>query len=300
MTNLFERTLNVLETTRTNFTTVKRSLTAVSDNGILLETPFFGTFRSDNNHCMGSVTDRYVAMQNHQLVELLLQASERLNLDITNGGSLKGGAKVFYQIELPKQFIGKSDIKRQLTALNSHDGSGSICFGSSNTVVVCQNTFNMASKETTKVRHTVSSEDKVKDIVADMQRTIEKDLLLMDTFKRMADVELKEEMVVNLISKLFKVDATKQLTDVHTRTKNAITAFADSLNTEMKDEGKTVWGLFNAVTRYTNHVAAPTETVAKNEFLMLGAGAQMSNMAFNELLAYIDSRTAKYAEVLKG
>jgi hypothetical protein len=42
---------------------------------------------------------------------------------------------------LPAEIIGRSEVKRWLTCLNSHDGSTSVGFGSSNTVVVCQNTF---------------------------------------------------------------------------------------------------------------------------------------------------------------
>jgi hypothetical protein len=74
---------------------------------------------------------------------------------------------------------------------------------------------------------------------------------------------------------------------------NQIQSFASALNREIKDEGKTIWGLFNAVTRYTNHVVKHESTDAKNEYLMTGTGYKLSNMAFDELMAFVDANTAK-------
>lgn len=286
----FEKTLNILEATNTNWKAEKLPL--ISECG--KSTGSFGMFRSDNSEWLGTIKGRYTPYQNHTLVELLLDATEMLNLDVTNGGILKDGAKVFYQIELPDEFIGKSSIKRQITALNSHDGSSSIGFGSSNKVVVCQNTFFMAHRELEKVRHTESAHDRVYAMAMNLKDTISKDLLLMENFKRMADMPMTDEIVQRLVKSLFKVDVDKQLNDVSTRTKNTIEVFAGNLNTEIQLEGKTIWGLFNAVTRYTNHEASPRDAVKKNEFLMQGNGATLSNMAYNELLKWVTKNTADY------
>lgn len=291
MKTVQEKTFDVLESTGTNWSAVKKPL--ITAEG--LPTPSFGIFRSDNNGWLGTVKDRYEVMQNSTLVEMLIQATDMLDLTVSNGGTLKSGAKVFYQIALPEEYIGKSNVKRQVTALNSHDGSLSIAFGSSNTVVVCQNTFFKAHRELNKVKHGRNAYAQVLQLANDLRTQIAIDNKLMETFKRMADVEMRDEMVERVISKIFpKVELQASTESLHTRTKNNILTFADNLNTEIQLEGKTVWGLFNAVTRYTNHSASPKEEQAKREYLMLGGGLRLSNLAFDELLKFVDGKTAEY------
>lgn len=283
--NVAERTFAILEGTNTNWLVNKLPL--ITAEGY--QTESFGNFRSDNNDWLGTTKGRYEVMNNHTLVEQLVQATEMLDLSVTNGGMLKGGRKVYYQIELPEQYIGKSNVKRQITALNSHDGSTCIGFGSSSTVVVCQNTFHKSMKEVDKVLHTGNSLERIKALANRLKEAIVGDNKLMEVMQNMANVPLRDEMIERTIRKLFLVDTTEKLTNIPTRTKNNIESFADALDTEIKLEGATVWGLFNAVTRYTNHVAAPQKD--KENYLMNGAGAKMNNLAFNELMQYIEKNS---------
>lgn len=293
--NIFEKTFKVLESTGTNYSVEKIQLTTACGK----TTGSFGNFRSDNGEWLGTTKERYTPFQNSQLVEQLLQATEILNLDVTNGGTLKNGARVFYQIALPELYIGKSSIKRNISAINSHDGSTAISFGSTNVVVVCQNTFFKAHREMEKVKHTESAHGRVEAMAKNLSETIKSDLLLMENFSRMADIELKDEMVERLVSKLFKVDMSKAEKDASTRTKNNILTFADNLNTEIKLEGKTLWGLFNAVTRYTNHEAAPKEESKKMDYLMNGTGFKLSNMAFDEVMQWVNKNQHHYVTIEK-
>jgi phage/plasmid-like protein (TIGR03299 family) len=290
---LFERTLDVLESTGTNFEVQKIQLQTACGKS----TGSFGNFRSDNGEWLGTFKESYQVYQNHELVQLLLNSTESLNLDVTNGGSFKNGARVYYQIQLPDEYIGKSSVKRSITAINSHDGSTAIALGSTNVVVVCNNTFFKAHKELEKVKHTNSAKDRVNVMAMNLKQTIEKDILMMDNFKRMADIEMKDEMVERLIKKLFKADLNKNQEDVSTRTKNNIATFADNLNTEIQLEGKTLWGLFNAVTRYTNHEASPKDETRKIEYLMNGTGFKLSNLAFEDCMEWIESNSHQYVMI---
>jgi phage/plasmid-like protein (TIGR03299 family) len=288
---LFEKTFKILDETGTNFNVSKEQF--YFPNGHIAD-GYYGIMRSDNNKCLGSVGKRYTVYQNSQLVEHLIQATELLNLDVTNGGILKNGAYVFYQMELPTEFIGKSNIKRQITALNTHDGSKSIGFGSSNTVVVCQNTFHKAYRDMTKAKHTFNVNEKVNELANGIKNTIEQDLLLMDSFKRMADVELKDEMIERVINKIFNVNKNDHQSEISTNKKNKIVSFANALETEINLEGKTIWGLFNAVTRYTNHVDGPKRKDDLNEYLMNGQGYQISNLCYDELMKFIEKNTSSF------
>ncbi len=286
-----ERVFDILEATKTNWSVKKLPLVSAVDG---LPTDSYGLFRNDNNKWLGTVKDRYEPMQNATLVQLLVQATEMLNLDVSKGGILQNGSKVFYQMQLADEFIGKSGIKRYITANNSHDGSCSIGFGTTNTVIVCQNTFHKAYKDLAKVKHTSNALVRVKAIAEDLRLTLGFEEKVMDSFKRMADMPLQDEIVERLIKKLFPpVNETDKLEDLSTKTKNKLVLFADNLQTEIDLEGRTIWGLFNAVTRYTNHTSAPSNEDSKQNYLMNGGGYRLSNIAYNELMAYVESKTAQ-------
>lgn len=290
----FEKVFETLEKTKTNWAVNKLPLVSTCGKS----TGSFGLFRSDNDAWLGTTRDRYQVFNNANLVEHLIDACGSLDLEITNGGILDGGKKVFFQIALQDEYIGRSGIRRNITATNSHDGFSCIGFGSTNTVIVCQNTFYRAYNQLEKVRHSSLAEVRVAQLAESIKLTIDEDKNLMETFKRMADIQATDEMVAKIVSSLFKIEPKQTaLNDVSTRRKNQINTFADCINTEYGLQGNTVWGLFNAVTRYTNHKAAPTAEDAKANYLMNGNGLRLSNLAFNELLAYVERNTREYVMV---
>lgn len=290
--NVQEKTFNILEATKTNWSVKKHPLYA-NIGGEMVNTESYGIFKNTGNQWLGTVKGRYEPMQNSALVELLVQATDMLELPILNGGYLNNGAKVYYQIGLTDEHIGNSAVNRYVTALNTHDGTRSIAFGSTNTVVICNNTFHKTYRDAdmAKVRHTANSNQRVMNMAMDIKAQIENDERLMVTFKRMADVNATEEMVSKLIKKLFTV---KEDGNHSTRTANMINGFIESIEKEFILEGKTVWGLFNGVTRYTNHVLAPNENTGKrDDFLLNGRGVAVSNLAYDELLKVVEKNTAE-------
>ena len=286
--NQQEFVFDLLQSTETNWTVRKEQL--FTSNG--LPSIGYGIYRSDNDKCLGLVKGRYAPFQNYEMAELVCGAVSMLNLNIVQrGGQLHSGKKVYYQVQLPDEVIGKSGVKRYVTALNSHDGTSSIAFGSSNTVVVCQNTFYKAYKETDKVVHCSTAKARLEQMSIQLQQAIDYDNNLMGAFHRMTKVSLHDAMIERVINKMFRVEAKKtKQEELSTRTKNNIVIFADNLKTEVGIHGNNVWSLFNAVTRYTTHHASPTDEQKKMDYLMAGRGRVLSNLAFNELIEFIDAR----------
>lgn len=291
MSNLNEKTFDLLEANGLNWTVTKEEL--LTNDGKSTES--FGIFRSDNDQWLGTVGNRYAPMQNFELAETIIQASDGLNLPTKNGGVFGGGKKVFIQVELPTEQIGVGGVKRWITALNSNDGSTSIGFGSTSQVIKCSNTFHMAHKGLDKFRHTESASARVQMAMQDLRKAMQLDNSLMDNFKRMADIELKDEMIESVIRKMFKVDPMIKQDAVSTRKRNQVETFAQSLTTEIHLEGKTLWGLFNGVTRFTNHDSKTFKSAEdKNEYLMSGGGFKTSNVAFNDIMKWVEKNTIQY------
>ncbi len=291
----FERTMNLLEATGLNWEVKKERLFHETGR----QTDFYGIFRYDQvtdklpAKCFGTVKDRYRPFQNWELADTIVRATDGIGIVTNKGGQLNGGSKVFLQAELPDEYVGKSDVKRWVTVLNSHDGSSSIGFGSSNTVVVCQNSFHRAFKDTQKFRHTESAKERIETAIRQFQDTIAEDKRMFDTFKRMSELRPDESIVQAVINKMFAVDVVNtKRDDISTRKANQLQQFAQAYNIERDLEGDTVWGLFNAVTRYTNHMAAPSAQ-KKDEYLMTGSGFDINNTAYDTIVKWLDERTAK-------
>jgi hypothetical protein len=139
----------------------------------------------------------------------------------------------------------------------------------------------------------MNASERVRAAMIDMKSALESDVALMDNFKRMADIKLSEDMVEKVVRKLFNVNELVEAANgFSTRKKNQVTAFADSLRTEIGLEGATLWGLFNGITRYTNHVAAPKGEDKKSDYLMNGGGFTLSNLGFNEVMKLVEANTA--------
>ena len=118
------------------------------------------------------------------------------------------------------------------------------------------------------------------------------DQLLMDNFSRMADVRLTEEATQAILTTIFKrgfgLDPKDELS---TRRRNQLIGLNNSIERELADQGATLWGLFNGITRYTNHVAAPSGQ--KDEYVMDGAGYDLNLVGFDAIMAWVEKNTAK-------
>lgn len=291
-----EKVFEILEATGLNWTVNQIPLISKSEDVKLnnLATNSSGIFRNDNGSWLGTVSEKYTPYQNHQLAETIVMASEGFGLDVNRGGTLGGGRKVYLQTELKTEFIGKSDVKRYITALNSHNGTSSIGFGSSNTVVVCQNTFYKAYRDINKFRHTASASDRIKLAMIDLRRAIELDEKLMKNFKIMSETPLNDEIFANILKKCFDADKNAKTSDTSTQKVKQLQAVNTAISTELDLEGATLWGLFNGVTRYTNHY---TKSKDKQEYVMVGGGYQTNLLAYEEIMAWIENNTVHAKEV---
>jgi hypothetical protein len=278
-----ERVFETLQSTETNWTVTKEPLiaTKVTDDGIIeLPTETFGLFRSDNNGWLGSVGNRYEAMQNFELADTMVGIQDMFGGDL-RGGEMRGGKKIYYQLSLQDETIGPDTLKRHITCLNSHDGTSSIGFGSTNTVISCSNTFHKAMKDLSKFRHTLTASDRLAIAVAEFKKAMDEDSNLMDTFKRFNDVDIDRTILERVMHNVFKVDMNTKESDVSTRKKNQISDFEKALERETSEKGGTLWGLFNAVTYYTNHMEK-----SDDHHLMFGGGYKKNLTAFNIIEKY--------------
>ena len=286
---LLNLTLDVLNKFGISWETQKLKL--VSENG--LHTKNYGLFRSDNGLWLGTHSEQYQVLQNYDLVKSVVYSAQSVNdLDLNgiSGGMFGEGRKVYIQIPLPNQNVGEAELTRNLTALNSHDGSTSVAFGTTQTNISCQNTFYQAhrSKDMARIRHHSYMNERIQEVVKSLEQTIRLDQESLDRFRRMLEIEFDNVDIENLKKSIFNVQLTETEEEkLTTRKQNIIKSFDECVEIELAKEGTNAWGLFNAVTRYTNH---KLNTRKRNsiertslENVMVGAGARINNLAYSYL-----------------
>lgn len=294
-----EQTFELLEATGLNWTVNKLALTGPEGEA----TESYGLFRNDNGKWLGTVGPRYTPMQNHELASTIIDACQGVGIEAKRGGQLSGGRRVYLQAALTDEYIGKSGVKRYITALNSHDGSTAIGFGATNQVVICENTFHMAytSGDLTKFRHTPSAKERINAAMLQLRSALAAEQQLMDNFKRMADTGLKEDMVTKVLERIIKRGfAVEGNEEISTRKRNQLVNLNGAIERELNDEGRTLWGLFNGITRYTNHIAAPKNgsEADRMEYLMSGGGYKLNAIAYEEIMGWIDAHTDESVYVM--
>jgi hypothetical protein len=282
-----QKVFEVLEKTNLNWSVRKEDL--ITQSG--LQTPNAGVFRNDNDEWLGTVSKKYTPYQNAELITTLVEASDYIGLNIDKGGFLNNGKRVYVQLQLPDEYIGNSSVKRYITALNSHNGLSSIAFGSTNTVVKCSNSFLKVYNELEKFRHTSTANEKVKAAIMEMKNTIIEDNNLMETFKTMSTIDLKDEAMAKVMINCFAVDLDADKSKISSRKLKTIQTISNCIETEIKLEGNNLWGLFNGITRYTNHHATSLEK--KNDYIMTGQGYITNVRAFNTIMDWISKNTAE-------
>lgn len=240
-----------------NWKVDKKPLTFL-DGGIQQPTDFFGVVRTDNNDCFGTFKDSYETFQNQELAELVMSIADVIGQPISSGKEFKGGRKVLLQIELEDTKVGDDTISRKATAINSHDGSTSLRWGTTGITLSCANQFSAISKELqNSVRHTRNMRDAISRSLAILENMEKADKTLFEVFARMTDFKVTQKQVNETINFVTGVDVnmgeTRAREQYSTRKLNQTQDLVQSVVKEMSYKGQTLWGLFSGVTHYTTH-----------------------------------------------
>lgn len=286
---LLNHVLDIMNRYKLNWD-VKKIPLFTNEEGGSLQTGSYGIFRSDNNAWLSTQGKNYVPLQNFDLVSSVITASQNIrefNLDEVHAGQLSQGRKIYVQLPMEDEEIGNSKVNRWITALNSHDGSSCVAFGSQQTVVICQNTFYMAYKNLTHVRHNMNAKDKLMAMANDLNNSLMEDKLLTEQFKRWVDMPVTPIQIEMVKKSIVSLSEDKEGEKISMRKQNQLIKIDRAIEQEFSLEGENLWGLFNGVTRYTNHNMSLSKTRDEiKESLMVGQGARINKGAFNQIQAF--------------
>jgi len=264
-------TQELLTASKTNWTVSKRPL--FGPNGEV--TPGYGIFRDDSQDCLGLVGGKYTITQNSEVIDMLLDAAGVVNIPAVRGGYLGKGERIYYQFQLPEVTIGGSKNMRYLTGLTAHDGLTKIGFGTTNVVVVCQNTFFQAFKDCEAVKHTPNHKEKLNGIINSLKLSLTAEEFMIERMVKLSNIVIPSKIDDDF---LFDIIGGNEEA---TRSVNRLNDLKAAISTEYNTHGETAYGLFNAVTRFTNHMTPYKDIDTKRKALMFGAGARINQRAFD-------------------
>jgi len=255
------------------------------------ETPFVGIVREDTRKVFTTCKDSYNPYQNSELAELLIRIAEIGGYEIHTGGMFNDGAKVFVQLKSGNiiEGIGKNNDKvvGYTTGINSHDGSTSLRWGSTNITISCKNTFNSAAKQlTNNLRHTNNLHTKVDIYLREVGLSVIEEKSLFDKFIRLSNEQVKRSDIAKVVKEVTGVDITQTREEVSEKYTTYNIHRTDELlhciGTEMEQKGETLWGLFSGVTKYTTHVIpVPNRENGRLESKYVGNAGKVDNKVFS-------------------
>lgn len=163
------------------------------------------------------LSERY---QIHQFDEALLKNLEQIldstELGIDSAGLLKGGAKAWVQISVPKNLSTEDgfEFRPTLLATTSHDGSTQTTYSRVCQAVVCDNTLQMALNENTtkvKFRHYGSSLSDISSVRDALDIVYSTGDSMMKELERLNAWHVTDNDFTKLVEDLFPISLTTEM-----------------------------------------------------------------------------------------
>lgn len=261
---------------------------------------------------LGTAGKLFTPIQNLDAFSTLQYAIDNFGAHVETAGALSGGSRVWMLLGLPQKGraeVAKGDeVKPYFLVSNAHtsERSQSLQARFTSIRVVCQNTLDAAiraDRAAVSIPHHKNGKDRLKeieDVVARMYEVHKRSIqLYRDMLKTPVTQEEVAQYLVDLFrlrdreedSKLTQLISKKGSEEVEQRLSKVFEAREVSmyLLDNGKGTGRNVWGAYNAVTEYIDHVSILKKNGAltKNghETAAFGYGAYQKQQALDLALA---------------
>ena len=288
----------VLEQSKIHKTT---QLVPACVNGV--EVPgYFGVVRQDNQNPLSIVQGRYRPLDNENLS--FLDDLLGFGLQYETAMGLDSGRITVVTMKLPDdlRIIGDDIVKQYLFATNTFDGSMRFRIDKANTRVVCQNTHRMALREGSSIiqaKHTDSLELKLKKLPELFEEVKRQSTQYLQDCQLLACKTVSDEQIEAFLydvlgyGKEFALVKSGQANlkeSISTRARNQVEKISElaftGMGTDIPGVKGSLWGLYNAVSEYTDHEMTPKGKSLDKMLVStyFGSGASLKDKAFNKAL----------------
>lgn len=276
------------------------------------------TIRADTNELLGLVSKDYKPIQQREafdFMDRLVEAAGGAHYE--TAGSLKGGQQVFALVKLPEVIeVTRQDLVGQyLLLVNGHDGGHAFRCGFTPIRVVCDNTLSASLarwerslQDWVTVRHVGDVPAKVEEARRILGLSVKFFQVAGEYYRRMSlrDIDAAGarayfESVLPLPDRLQPADEASDSErgrnlirlDQARQTHQLLVQLFDgeASGGSLPGVRGTLWGAYNAVTEYVDHVRGATRKGEPRrgafEGAVMGEGARIKQRAFDEAMAIL-------------
>ena len=270
-------------------------------------------YRQDTKEVLAVVGRRYTPVQNTDRFNLFDSVIGTGEAKYDTVGTLQGGRKVWMLAKFANgvELDNGEKIDSYMLLTDSNDGSSALMMRWCDIRVVCQNTFEMAKRDTGDqklglerfyARHTsgiMGQANRARDILQ-LQNNYRQ--ILADEINQLVDTAWSDDDMERLTYTVLKLNPEKGIADQNgIRQANGETMM-NLFKGGVGNKGETAWDAYNAVTEFTSHykghgrsvdtVGATDESVVDNRLYnnWFGHGRALRNKTWEILKAPVDQR----------
>lgn len=255
----------------------------------------FAIIRSDNKDYLGTVGKVYTPLQNRDAFSFFDALVEKDEAIYHTAGVLGKGERVWILAKMPDYIkVGKDDLIEQYVLLyNSHDGSTAITAQLTPVRVVCNNTLTAAirqAKHKVSIRHTKNASEKLVQATELLGISNMYKQEMEEIFNAMANTKVNTKKVDAYLDALYPVNPENDSRTMGVKFRESIlNDFENGVGQDLITTKGTVFGLYNAVTHFTDHTKEYTDANAKLKSVWFGGSKNTRQKAFDEALILVNS-----------
>jgi hypothetical protein len=247
----------------------------LKSNGSEIER-YHAIVRSDTQKPISIFKKSWKPLLNSEFTDMAEQVAKITKFPLMGFQSIGDGSRVlaYLKNENKVQILGH-DTEDYLVLGNSHNGTTSVFLGSSNIMLRCMNQWSHVIQNL-RIRHTKTLHDKVFSLMQDLDVYFAGKDKILETYRKMEKIKISPAIIEALTDRLFKMDTQEEITP---RKQRMLDDFNESLETEMTDLGRNMFGLFQSVTHYSTHKIDQKKNVAFGN--IYGQAAEKNAIAYN-------------------
>lgn len=218
---------------------------------------------TDGSPILGHVGSQFHSIQNLPAFEVLDPAVREMGVSIESAGALGDGQTTWMLAKLPEGIepVPGDTVNGYFLIVNGHDGTRAYGARPTPVRVVCQNTLTAAlggGTDMIRIRHTANAGARLDEAAKLITRMISAMKETGDTFASLAAKQIGHKQIAEYITAVFPIPEGEKVSDtIRVRRDNVCALVFSGKGAELAGataNGSTLWGAYNAVTEYFDHV----------------------------------------------
>ena len=256
--------------------------------------------RTDSQSVLGVVGNGYEPLQNRDAFRFFDAVVEGKKARYETAGALKGGRQIWLLAKIDGQIpILKNDvINKYFLLTNRHDGLGCVAGRVTPVRVVCDNTLTAAmgqgSQGEVRIVHRGNVADRLEFAGTLLARVGAYYDELSEIYRKFAKINIKEKQMRTYIAEALRpygavateqqaIDEMKeeiQSTRLITEVNSVMNLVETGRGADIKGVRGTLWGTYNAITEYVDHVKMPRSgDEGRVQYMGFGTGKMVKDSA---------------------